>query len=179
MGAYLCKVSLLSLRLLNNLREVFRMRKLIAATLAVLFVLSVPAEARLDSKKIMYVGGTVTSIKEQTEGLPSTNDEKVFVFTFKDGKLAVPYDRINDLEYGQKAGRRLGLALTISPWLLFSKKRKHFLTIGYKDENDKQQAAVFEVGKDIVRTTLASMEARTGKKIDYQDDEARKSGLGN
>ena len=155
------------------------MRRLIAATLMVLFVLSVTAEARLDSKKIMYVGGTVTAIKEQTEGFPSTSDEKVFVFTYKEGKLAVPYDRIDDLEYGQKAGRRLGLALTISPWLLFSKKRKHFLTIGYKDENDKQQAAVFEVGKDIVRTTLASMEARTGKKVDYQDDEARKSGLGN
>jgi hypothetical protein len=58
------------------------------------------------------------------------------------------------------------------------KEAEHFLTIGYKDENDKQQAAVFEVGKDIVRTTLASMEARTGKKVDYQDDEARKSGLG-
>lgn len=155
------------------------MRRLIAATLIVLFVFAVTAEARLDSRKLMYVGGTVTSIKEQTEGLPSTSDEKIFVFTYKEGKLTVPYDRIDDLEYGQKAGRRLALALTISPWLLFSKKRKHFLTIGYKDENDKQQAAVFEVGKDIVRTTLASMEARTGKKVDYQDDEARKSGLGN
>src|ERR1700676_4321018 len=154
------------------------MRKLIAATLAALFALSVPAGARLDSKKIMYVGGTVTSIKEQTEGLPSTNDEKIFVFTYKDGKLAVPYDRINDLEYGQKAGRRLGLALTISPWLLFSKKRKHFLTIGWKDEQDKQHAAVLELGKSIVRTTIATLEARTGKKVDYQDDEARKSGLG-
>jgi hypothetical protein len=155
------------------------MKRLVAAILAALFVLSVPAEARLDSKKVMYVGGTVTSIKEGTEGLSSTNDEKVFQFTYKEAKLTIPYERINDLEYGQKAGRRLGLALAISPWLLFSKKRKHFLTIGYKDENDKQQAAVFEVGKDIVRTTLASMEARTGKKIDYQDDEARKSGLGN
>src|SRR5438128_450608 len=179
MGAYLCKVSLLSLRLLNNLREVFRMRKLIAATLAVLFVLSVPAEARLDSKKIMYVGGTVTSIKEQTEGLLSTNDEKVFVFTFKDGKLAVPYDRINDLDYGQHAGRRLGLAHTTSPCICYPKTRKHFLTIGGKDVTDMQQNAVFEVGKDIVRTTLASMEVRTGKKVDYQDDEARKSVLGN
>jgi hypothetical protein len=155
------------------------MRRLVAATLAALFFLSVPAEARLDSKKVMYVGGTVTSIKEGTEGLSSTNDERVFQFTYKESKLTIPYERIDDLEYGQKAGRRLGLALAISPWLLFSKKRKHFLTIGYKDENDKQQAAVFEVGKDIVRTTLASMEARTGKKIDYQDDEARKSGLGN
>ncbi|MGB2889931.1 MAG: hypothetical protein WBC04_19725 [Candidatus Acidiferrales bacterium] len=155
------------------------MKRFIAAGLAVLFVLAIPAEAGLDSKKAMYVGGTVTSIKEGVQGSSSTNDENVFVFNYKDGKLKIPYDRINDLEYGQKAGRRLGLALTVSPWLLFSKKRKHFLTVGYQDENDKQQAAVFELGKDIVRTTLASMEARTGKKIDYQDDDARKSGLGN
>ena len=163
------------------------MRRFIAANLAVLFLLSTGAEAGgLDSKKAMYVGGTVAALKERTDGSPSTTDEKVFVFTYKEGgkeskesKLTVPYDRINDLEYGQKAGRRLALALTISPWLLFSKKRKHYLTIGYQDENDKQQAAVFELGKDIVRTTLASMEARTGKKIDYQDEEARKSAKGN
>jgi hypothetical protein len=155
------------------------MRRVIAATLGVLFVLSTTAQGGLNSRKTMYVGGTVTSIKEATEGTSSTSDEKVFLFTFKDGKLEVPYDRVNDLEYGQKAGRRIGMAIMISPWLLFSKKRKHFLTVGFKDENDKQQAAVFELGKDIVRVTLASMEARTGKKIDYQDDEARKSGLGN
>ncbi len=160
------------------------MRRFIAGSLAVFFMLASSTEAGgLDSKKAMYVGGTVASVKERTEGVPSTTDEKVFVFTFKEGdkesKLTVPYDRINDLEYGQKAGRRLGLALTVSPWLLLSKKRKHFLTVGYQDENDKQQAAVFELGKDIVRTMLASMEARTGKKIDYQDDEARKSSKGN
>ena len=85
---------------------------------------------------------------------------------------------MNDLEYGQKAGRRLGLALTISPWLLFSKKRKHFLTVGWNDEQKKQHAAVFELGKSIIRTTIATLEARTGKKVGYQDDEARKSGLG-
>jgi hypothetical protein len=126
----------------------------------------------------MYVGGTISAIKAGAEGTSSTQDEKVFVFDSKDGKVSIPYDRINDLEYGQKAGRRLGLALAISPWLLLSKKRKHFLTIGYTDENDKQQAGVFELGKDIVRVTLVSLEARTGKKVEYQDDEARKSGLG-
>ena len=155
------------------------MRRVIAVGLAALFVFSVATEAGLDSKKAKYVGGTVTAVKAETEGTPSTDDEKVFVFTYKDGKLSIPYARVNDLEYGQKAGRRLGLALTISPWLLLSKKRKHFLTIGYQDENDKQQAVVFELGKQIVRTTLASIEARTGKKIDYQDDEARKSSKGN
>jgi hypothetical protein len=126
----------------------------------------------------MYDGGTITAIKQGTEGKSSTQDEKVFVFDYKGGQLSIPYEKINDIEYGQKAGRRVGLAIAISPWLLLSKKRKHFLTIGYLDESAKQQAGVFELGKDIVRVTLASLEARTGKKIDYQDEEARKSGLG-
>ena len=95
------------------------MRRFTAASLAIIFMLaSLAGAGGLDSKKAMYVGGTVASVKERSEGIPSTTDEKVFVFTFKDGnkesKLTVPYDRINDLEYGQKAGRRLGLALTVS-----------------------------------------------------------------
>ena len=160
------------------------MKRLVAGSLAIVFALSNVVEARdLDHKKAKYLGGTVTAVKAETEGIPSTDDERVFVFTYTDGdkeaKLTIPYERVNDLEYGQKAGRRIGLAVTISPWLLLSKKRKHFLTIGYRDENDKQQAAVFELGKDIVRTTLAAIEARTGKKIDYQDDEARKGSKGN
>jgi len=155
------------------------MRKTIGMLVVLTLLCDPTAWAGIGSKKAMFVGGTITSIKQGTEGTSSTQDEKVFVFDYKGGKLAIPYDRINDLEYGQKAGRRLGLAIMISPLFLFSHKRKHFLTIGYTDENDKQQAGVFELGKDIIRVTLASMEARTGKKIDYQDEEARKSGLGN
>ena len=154
------------------------MRKMLTMLLVGAFVCEICAWAGLDSKKAMYVGGTVGSIKEGTEGVPSAADEKVFVFTYSTGKLSIPYERINDLEYGQKAGRRIGLAIVVNPLLIFSKKRKHFLTLGYQDENEKQQAAVFEVGKSVVRVTLASLEARTGKKIDYQDEEARKSGLG-
>jgi len=148
--------------------------------LAICIAMFVPfVAAGLDSHKSEYIGGTVSTIKEGTEGTPSSKDEKVYVFEYKTGKLEIPYDRVDGLEYGQKAGRRLGLALTISPWLLLSKKRKHFLTISWKDENDKQQAAVFEIGKDIIRVELATLEARTGQKVDYQDDEARKSGKGN
>jgi len=50
------------------------------------------------------------------------------------------------------------------------------LTIGYKDSTDKDQVAVIELGKDIVRATLPIVETRSGKKIEYQDEEARKSG---
>jgi hypothetical protein len=132
----------------------------------------------LGSDKTAYVGGTENQLKDGTEGHSSTKDDKNFVFDYKDGNLTIPYEQVDDLEYGQKAGRRIGVAVVVNPLFLFSKKRKHFLTIGWKDAQDKQHAAVFELGKSIVRTTIATLEARTGKKVDYQDDEARKSGLG-
>lgn len=154
------------------------MKRSIAFLLVCIFTLDFVAFAGLGSGKTLYVGGTENQIKEGTEGSSSARDETNFDFAYKGGKLDIPYAQVNDLEYGQKAGRRIGLAIAISPWLLFSKKRKHFLTVGWKDEQDKQHAAVFELGKSIIRTTIATLEARTGKKVDYQDDEARKSGLG-
>ncbi len=60
---------------------------------------------------------------------------------------------------------------------LLSKKRKHYVTIGYKDAAGEEQVVVLELGKDIVRATLAILERRSGKKIEYQDKEAEKSGL--
>jgi hypothetical protein len=154
------------------------MKRPAALLLVCALALEVTAFAGLGSDKTQYVGGTENQIKEGREGKSSAKDEKRFMFEYKDGSLSIPYDQINDLEYGQKAGRRIGLAIVVNPLLLFSKKRKHFLTIGWKDEQDKQHAAVFELGKSVIRTTLATLEARTGKKVDYQDDEARKSGLG-
>jgi hypothetical protein len=53
--------------------------------------------------------------------------------------------------------------------------REYYLTIGFKDELDKDQVAVIEMGKDIVRATLPIVETRSGKKIEYQDEEAKKS----
>ena len=154
------------------------MKRSLAFLLVCLFAFEFAAFAGLGSDKTAYIGGTENQIKEGTEGTSSAKDEKTFVFEFKGGNLAIPYEEVNDLEYGQKAGRRIGLAIAISPWLLLSKKRRHFLTLGWKDEQDKQHAVVFELGKSITRTTIATLEARTGKKVDYQDDEARKSGLG-
>lgn len=37
------------------------------------------------------------------------------------------------------------------------------------------QLAIFELGKDIVRTTLPIVETRSGQKVIYQDEDAKKS----
>jgi hypothetical protein len=116
-----------------------------------------------------------------------TKNEDALVFVAKDKPfagqtLSIPYARIIDLEYGQKAGRRVGAAVGTTILLgplglltLFSKKRKHYLTVGFKDADARDQVAVIELGKDIVRATLPIVETRSGKKVEYQDDEARKS----
>jgi len=146
--------------------------------LALLTAIYLPSYAGVNGGKAVYMGGTVADLKQETEGTFSTADVKEMVFEYKKGKFTVPYDRIDSIEYGQKAGRRVGLAIAVTPIALLSKKRRHYLTVNYKDADDKQQAAVFELGKHIVRVTLSSLEARTGRKIEYQDDEARNSSKG-
>lgn len=132
-------------------------------------------------KKAEYVGGTITSVPEKTEGaLDTTHDTNLRFLPDKRNisELVIPYDRITSIEYGQKAGRRVAVAVLVSPLALFSKKRKHFLTLTYTDTSGKEQAAVLEIGKDIIRTTLTIVQTRAGKEIEYQDDEARKAGRG-
>ena len=74
--------------------------------------------------------------------------------------------------------RRLLMAVVISPMFLLAKSRKHFLTVGYTDEDGRQQAMVFRVDKNGIRAMLVGLEARTGLKVDYQDPQARKAGKG-
>jgi len=150
------------------------MKKVLALAVLLSFVQPLAVTAAVRGKEVMYVGGTITSVPEATEGLLDYQDEKVLRFTSSKGSFEIPYDRVTSLEYGQKAGRRLGVALTITIWALFSKKRKHFMTVGYNDENDKPQGVVLELPKGLPRTVIAIIEARSGVKCDYESEEARK-----
>lgn len=155
------------------------MRRLVAALVIVSFA-STPLVA-VGSKKAEYVGGTLKGLPEKTEGVLDTSKEDVLRFLpdkREIDEIVVPWGKITALEYGQKAGRRVGAAILVSPLLLFSKKRKHFLTISFTNTDGKDDAAVLELGKDVIRTSLTIIETRSGKKIEYQDEEARKSGRG-
>jgi hypothetical protein len=125
-----------------------------------------------------YVGGTVAALPGRSPGVIRTTSQQFMWFQTKAGNILVPYARVNLLEYGQKVDRRYVLAILISPLLLFSKKRQHFLTVGYTDEEGRQQAAIFRVNKSDVRAVLVSLEVKTGRKVEYQDEEARKAGKG-
>jgi hypothetical protein len=164
------------------------MKRTIAAVLTV-SMLAPSVVFAVDSKGASYFGGTAAfkDAKNPVEGVLDTKNDTALVFTaqdkpFKGQQLSIPYASIIDLEFGQKAGRRVGAAAATTVLLgpigllaLFSKKKNHYLTVGFKDENGKDQVAVLELGKDIVRTTIPIVETRSGKKVEYQDNDAKKS----
>lgn len=129
--------------------------------------------------KVEHVGGTIAEVPESSKGRLITTGDSHLVF--QAGKLlyVVPWKSINLLEYGQQANRRYALAIALSPLLMLSKSRKHFLTIGFHDDGGEQQAMVFQVHKNDIRMLLVSLEAKTNLRVEYQDDDARGAGKGN
>jgi 6-phosphogluconolactonase (cycloisomerase 2 family) len=125
-----------------------------------------------------YIGGTRPDIPANNSGDIRVTDQVYFVFVSKHTQIKVPYERINLLEYGQKVDRRYIAAVVISPLFLLAKKRQHFLTLGFQDDDGRQQAMVFRVDKNDIRLTLVALEARTGQQVQYQDEEARMAGKG-
>lgn len=152
------------------------MRALVLVTF--LCLCSGVSPAAHDGSHAEYIGGTRADIPAKNSGEIRVTDSVYFVFLSKHTEVKVPYERINLLEYGQKVDRRYIAAVVISPLFMLAKKREHFLTIGFQDDDGEQQAMVFRVDKNDVRLTLVALEARTGQEVRYQDEEARIAGKG-
>lgn len=128
--------------------------------------------------KLEFVGGTLAGVPARSGSrLDLTGKDALYVRCSKT-ELLIPYQKVNTLEYGQNVSRRYAAAILISPVLLLSKSRRHYVTIGYVDAEGKQQALVFRVEKGDIRSVLSGLEARTGRRVEYQDSEARKAGKG-
>src|SRR4029453_723472 len=88
---------------------------------ALLLVIAFSSEVLLavDGKKAAYMGGTFsayTSSKGPVEGKLDSSLTDVLLLTpdekdFRGTVLTIPYVQVLDLEYGQKAGRRVGAAI--------------------------------------------------------------------
>jgi hypothetical protein len=139
-------------------------------------VLALSITAAQPGVKAQFIGGTLSGVSAKSSARVDMTGADALLFRCDKTETSIAYRRINNVEYGQNVSRRYAAAVLISPLLLLSKSRKHYVTIGYSDAGGKQQALVFRVEKGDIRSLLASLEARTGRRIEYQDDEARKAG---
>ena len=141
-----------------------------------LLLVALAATAAQPGVHAQFVGGTLAGIQPKSSARLDLSDPETLVLKYSAGEVRVPYSRINTLEYGQTVSRRYAAAVVISPVLLLSKSRRHFVTLGYTDADSRQQAMVVRIEKGDIRAVLTALEARTGRRVEYQDDEARKSG---
>jgi hypothetical protein len=148
-----------------------------------------PFGPALAGDKAAYVAGTMARFnmaRTHIEGRVEIGPRQ-FVFVPDIGlhagakPLVIDYESIHHLEFGQHVSRRVALVSGATAVLgplglvsLLAKSRAHYLTMTYASEQSRAEVIVIELGKDVVRSTLAIVEARSGIPIEYQDEVARK-----
>jgi hypothetical protein len=153
-------------------------RQALAAALLALLT-SAPLDAGLGGSKAIFTCGTDPEPARRTEGRVDTAGLSALSFKpdFRGTKpLLIPYKSITRLEFGPTPGRRAETFIT-PPCVL--KRQDRYLTIFYdlekQKEREKVHIAVFDLGEGVLRQTLRIVEARSGKRVTYQDAAARKA----
>ncbi len=156
--------------------------KRLIALIVCLLIFYEPLAAGVGKMNVRYLGGSWTDVRPGQEGKFYYTDEGV-VFQWKGvAPHLLRYDAITSIEYGQKVGRRIGATIALGVTtlglmalpLLLSKKRKHFATIGFRDEDGERQALVLEFGKRATKAALNTMALRSGVEIEFESEEAKK-----
>jgi hypothetical protein len=135
-----------------------------------------PVLAAGPGMKAQIVGGTVAGFPAKSSVHVDLTGADALILQTSEKALRINYEKVNTIEYGQNVSRRYAAAIIVSPVLLLSKSRKHYLTLGFVDAEGKQQAVVIRMDKGDIRPALAALEARTGRRVEYTDNEARKGG---
>jgi hypothetical protein len=119
-------------------------------------------------------GTTVRDFPAQCAVRVDLTGDHELLFVTHSLTLHVPYEKVNILEYGQHVGDRILGAVLIHPLLWLSRSRKHFLAVFYIDANDREQVLVMQVNKGDLRALLPELEGKTGRRVEYTDDDARR-----
>jgi hypothetical protein len=113
------------------------LRSIFCTGLAII-VLVTHTPGAVRGNRVAYMGGT-SAIKQGSQGYLDVSNPVHMLFTADSSTLKIPYQSVTSLEFGQKIGRRVGATIALGVTtlgigalpVLFSKKKKHYLTIGY------------------------------------------------
>ena len=133
------------------------------AILVALLTLSLAAPALaspVEGSDVMYMGGSVSNVKEGTVGLLDLTAAQELVFEHGDHRVAIPYASIQRFQYSQRLARRLGVAATIAVVLVKHRQRRHVIELYFLDANGVNQVAMFELSKDRAAPVVAVLNAR-------------------
>ena len=138
-------------------------------------VISLPQSALYGQRSnAKYVGGTVGAAgnitrfrcKAPTGPLDATSDSNLVFGQDAKQTISVAYQSISSLKFGFETVR----GAFCYPWdssEQFTNKKHYLLTVFFNGAPNQEQAVVFELEKAAIRPTLARLEARSGKRIEF------------
>jgi hypothetical protein len=85
-------------------------------------------------------------------------------------ELDIPFENITGLIYERASKPRYALGLLVAWPLLFTKSKKHYLTIQYKGADGQGQVAVIQLDKSNYQMAVATAEAQTGVKVERHEE---------
>jgi hypothetical protein len=95
---------------------------------------------------------------------------QVGFFSEGSNRIDIPYSNITTLLYERTSKPRYALGLLVAWPLLFTKSKKHYLTVQYKSAEGQGQYALFQLDKENYQRVLATAESQTGKKVERSEE---------
>jgi len=141
-------------------------------------LLMLGAAALFGQAKVEYIGGTASQIPVGASGAITVSDSHYFAFYSRKSNVRVAYDKVNLLEYGPDGRPKAGSGDHHFACISAGEEAKAFSHRRLYRRRRQAAGAGVPVDKNDIRATLASLEARTGQRVTYQDEEARKAGRG-
>ena len=116
-----------------------------------------------DKGKLLVAGDRITFLKD--------NEREEY--------FSIPSSSVQELLYSRVSGRRIKTAILVSPLLLFSKGKKHYVTISFDDGGNQVGAVEFRLDKKNYRGVLRALEQVAGvtAKFDQEGVKAEEEGF--
>ena len=117
----------------------------------------------------MYAGGTIAGIGKGEKGKLDTQAESLIFSPNKGKDLSIPYAQITAMDYGEHVGRRVAAAIIVAWPLLFSHKKRHYLTVYFNQDPAKAAAERDQLAKDPKASAAGDVAAFEINKQDFTD----------
>jgi hypothetical protein len=152
-------------------------RKALCAAVCLVFVPTAKGSAaEIKFDKVEYMPPKIEGQKKSAGPVKGhvifEKEKKVVEFQDTKGQIIVtiPYDKIKSLLYEKTSKPRYAEAILVSPFFLFSKTKKHFLSIQYTDANGAGAFCMLHMDKGNSNDIVNTAEAETGKHIERTEE---------
>ena len=144
----------------------------IAPLLVSAFILSTQLSAQMNFKKV-EARTAYQRAEEGDKGRLIVSADRIRFVNKKNDRdeyFSIPSDAVKEVFYSRVSGRRIKTAIVVTPFLLFTKGKKHYMTISFDDGGDVVGAVEFKLDKKNYRGILRAVEQVTGVEMKFEQE---------